>query len=254
MIASIEHNKRKFKVDLSKPLDISIPLAPDGPRAWYVDRLKSFPVVNENFIGSVESGGAVNFRNIEFNPHGHGTHTESFGHISPGIESVNNCVKEFFFIAKLCSIAPQKNKRDEGWMKNGDDIITKTQIEFAMGNNLPEALIIRTLPNELSKLKRNYSDSNFSYFEPGALKFLAEKNVQHLLVDLPSVDRESDGGKLLAHREFWNYPAHARTHCSITEFVFVPDQIQDGEYLLNLQFAPFENDASPSRPVLFSMF
>ena len=37
---------------------------------------------------------------------------------------------------------------------------------------------------------------------------------------------------------------------TITEFIYVTNEIFDGDYLLNLQFAPFENDAAPSRPVL----
>jgi hypothetical protein len=35
--------------------------------------------------------------------------------------------------------------------------------------------------------------------------------------------------------------------------IYVPDEISDGEYLLNLQIAPFVSDASPSRPVLFKI-
>jgi len=33
--------------------------------------------------------------------------------------------------------------------------------------------------------------------------------------------------------------------------VYVPNSIEDGIYLLNLQIASFENDASPSKPVLY---
>jgi hypothetical protein len=76
---------------------------------------------------------------------------------------------------------------------------------------------------------------------------------------LPSVDREEDQGKLLAHKAFWNVKntqelnPDARLSCTITELIFVPDAIQDGTYLLNLQIASFENDASPSKPVLYAL-
>jgi hypothetical protein len=30
--------------------------------------------------------------------------------------------------------------------------------------------------------------------------------------------------------------------------------VDDGTYLLNLQIAPFENDASPSKPVIYKVF
>jgi len=79
------------------------------------------------------------------------------------------------------------------------------------------------------------------------------KGVKHLLVDLPSVDREKDAGALLAHKAFWNFEGEVRTDATITEFIFVPNAIVDGTYYLNLQVAPFENDASPSRPVLYAV-
>ncbi|MBL7942681.1 MAG: cyclase family protein, partial [Flavobacteriales bacterium] len=60
-------------------------------------------------------------------------------------------------------------------------------------------------------------------------------------------------GKLLAHRAFWKYPTQTRSHCTITEFVFVPDHVADGLYLLNLQVAAFDNDAAPSRPVIYAL-
>jgi len=33
----------------------------------------------------------------------------------------------------------------------------------------------------------------------------------------------------------------------------VANKIEDGKYLLNLQIASFENDATPSKPVLYRM-
>jgi hypothetical protein len=35
--------------------------------------------------------------------------------------------------------------------------------------------------------------------------------------------------------------------------IFVPNEIKDGDYVLNLQIASFENDASPSKPILYSV-
>jgi hypothetical protein len=81
--------------------------------------------------------------------------------------------------------------------------------------------------------------------------------IQHLLIDLPSVDKEKDEGKLLAHKAFWNVTdvndlnLDARLEATITEMIYVPDNVADGSYLLNLQIASFENDASPSKPVLY---
>ncbi len=35
--------------------------------------------------------------------------------------------------------------------------------------------------------------------------------------------------------------------------IYVNKDVQDGSYMLNLQFASFENDASPSKPVLYKI-
>ena len=80
-----------------------------------------------------------------------------------------------------------------------------------------------------------YSNTNFTYMHPDAAAWLAARGVQHLLVDMPSIDREEDQGKLLAHHAFWNYPTDPRMEATITEMVFVDDSIADGLYLLNLQ-------------------
>ena len=91
-------------IDTSNPLDLSMPLSDtnQNPKAWYVDKPKFEPVRTENYIGSVKEGGNVNFRNIFFNPHGHGTHTECLGHITEEVHSVNETFNQYFFDAKFC--------------------------------------------------------------------------------------------------------------------------------------------------------
>jgi hypothetical protein len=89
--------------------------------------------------------------------------------------------------------------------------------------------------------------------EHQAVEYLVGQGISHLLIDLPSVDREEDGGRLLSHKAFWNYPEHPQTHRTITELVYVPNSIKDGSYLLNLQIASFEIDVSPSKPVLYEI-
>ena len=69
---------------------------------------------------------------------------------------------------------------------------------------------------------------------------------------MPSVDKEQDAGALKAHRAFWGFHDEIRYEATITEFIYVDNQIDDGTYLLDLQVAPIENDASLSRPVLYA--
>jgi len=67
------------------------------------------------------------------------------------------------------------------------------------------------------------------------------------------VDRARDGGTLLAHHLFWNVPEKPNLSRTITELIYVPDHVKDGQYLLQLEVAPLHNDASPSRPKLFAL-
>lgn len=241
-------------IDTSKGLDISIPLEGNlnNPRAWYVDAPVIEPVRVNGYVGAVVEGGSVNFRNIFFNPHGHGTHTECLGHITTEVHSVNQHLKQSFFKAIVISVAPKQQWNEVANVL--DDIITAAQLSEILKDVKSEALVIRTLPNDIDKKQKNYSASNPPYIEEGAIEILNKIGIEHLLIDLPSVDREEDGGKLAFHHAFWSVPQAPQFHKTITEFIYVPDTIEDGNYLLNLQTAPFENDATPSRPVLFRIF
>ena len=249
MLAKINN----FEIDLSKPIDISIPLTntDENPIAWYIEKPAIEPVVFGDWIGKVSEGkSSTNFNNIFFNPHGHGTHTECLGHITNDFYSINQSLKQFFYFAKLITVEPEKI---------GDDfVITKEQVS-ALVNDKTEALIIRTLPNQKEKKTRKYSNTNPPYLSEEAAIFIRESEIQHLLIDLPSVDKEHDEGKLLAHKAFWNVKdtlnlnSDARLNATITEMIYVPDEIEDGNYILNLQIASFENDASPSKPILYKI-
>ncbi|MFT6002343.1 MAG: arylformamidase, partial [Flavobacteriales bacterium] len=185
--------------------------------------------------------------------HGNGTHTESVGHIAKEIYSINKTLTKFHFLALVISVEPEVCAKNEGTRKIGDKIISLSQIKNAVGNHKPEAILIRTNPNTQEKLTRQYSNSNPAYLCDKAAQFITENGIDHLLIDLPSVDKELDEGKLLSHKAFWKYPEKTQFHKTITEFIFVPDEIEDGEYVLNLQIAPFENDASPSKPTLYKL-
>ncbi|MEZ4874287.1 MAG: cyclase family protein [Flavobacteriaceae bacterium] len=247
MKATLHFKNNNVTVDLSKPLDISIPIkAQKGKaRAWYIDAPEIWPVKMGDWVGSVKEGASVNFNNLYFNPHAHGTHTESVGHISEGFHSVHAIFDRYFFMAEVISVAPES--------KNGDFIISEKQLKYLLQEKTPEAVVIRTLPNVASKKNKKYSNTNWPYLEEKAVLFLRELGVQHVLIDLPSVDKEQDEGKLLAHKAFWNYPEKPRFEATITEFIYVKNSIKDGAYVLNLQTASIVNDATPSRPVLYKI-
>jgi len=243
----IEIKNQKYTVDLSRPLDISIPMLASGKNlsAWYLGKPTIEPVQMDDWEGSVKKGASVNFNNISFNPHAHGTHTECVGHISKEFYSVNKTLLQFFFLSEVISVTPETR---------GDDmVILASEVERLLAGKQPQALVIRTLPNTSKKKTMQYSDTNWPYLEEEAANYIREIGVSHLLIDLPSVDKEKDDGKLLAHKAFWNYPDATRHDATITELVYVPNDVEDGIYLLDLQIAPFENDATPSKPILYKI-
>ena len=247
MKAIIEYNSRKIQIDVSKPIDISIAIdvTKENVNAWYIEDPKIFPESYEGEIIKVSEGAVVNFNNIHFNPHSHITHTECVGHITEEVHSVNQNLKHYFFVAEVVTVAPES--------RGEDFVISEKQLKTALRNKKRDAIVIRTLPNLSDKRTMRYSNTNPPYLLEEAVIYLKEKGIKHLLIDLPSVDKEKDGGKLLSHNAFWNTSGKLRMDATITEFIYVPNTVEDGEYLLNLMIAPFENDATPSKPILYKI-
>ena len=242
--------------DLNNLIDISIPLDFNGPQpnAYGVD------LASATALGDTRTGSSVNFDSLTFVPHCNGTHTECVGHITDERISVLDCLTDAFVTTVLVSVEPEN--------VDGDWLITAELLShvFMPGERAyadrsvrtPSALIVRTLPNDEGKLAAKYDGDNIPpYFTSDAMEFIVECGFKHLLVDLPSIDRIFDDGKLTNHRIFWNVEprsreinAATRINSTITELIYVPNEVADGEYLLNLQIAPFASDCSPSRPVL----
>ncbi len=239
----------------SNGIDLSIPLHFNGeqPNAFDVEFATS------KAIGDTREGSSVNFEQSTFIPHCNGTHTECVGHIIDERISVLDCLRDVFVAAVLVSVEPVQVGKGA--------VISLAVLKHAGvqppatagGTDRATALIVRTLPNDDSKLIRRYGEENIPpYFASDAMEYIVESGFKHLLVDMPSIDRIFDEGKLTNHRIFWNVPPDSREindqtriHSTITELIYVPNEVPDGEYLLNLQIAPFVSDATPSRPVLF---
>jgi arylformamidase len=241
-------NGQNYHADLGKPINISLRLHDgfDNPNCFWASPPAFEPVRAADFVGSTALGGLVNFFDLRLNPHGNGTHTECVGHISKERFVLPDCLVSAHFFCKLISIYPQRQA-------DGDRVIELGQLQDCLLPGQAEALIIRTLPNDNHKQKAQYSGANPPYLHAEAVKHLVECGIQHLLVDLPSVDREVDGGALAAHRAFWQYPENIRSQTTITELIYVPSEVPDGHYLLNIQTINIDLDVSPSKPQIFAL-
>lgn len=230
-----------YVADLTRPADLSYPLrhGAGNPKAWYVANPSFTPVRGDNFVGSVRMGGAVNFYNVQLNPHGNGTHTECIGHITPEHQPLNLLPPNVLIPCQLITITATRID---------NDLVLATIPETIPGI---EAIAIRSQPTANPEGNRDFSGSNPPYFNADLLETLAKRGILHLITDLPSVDKEEDGGRLAGHRAWWHYPHQPRMAATITEMANFPDELHDGLYLLNLQIPNWELDAAPSRPLLF---
>ncbi len=274
MILSFQIDNQNFQINLAHSVDLSIPLKFNGaqPNAYGVEQATSKPCEAESLIGDTRRGGSCNFEQITFIPHCNGTHTECVGHITHERISVRDRLKDAFIPAILISIEPENAfQTGESYpvdLQETDLLITRKAIENALEKikahhsslTIHHSLIVRTLPNDESKLSKTYLEEIPPFFSTEAIKFISELKINHLLVDLPSIDRIFDEGKLSNHRIFWNVePGSFETNeesfvqRTVTELIFVPANVKDGTYFLNLQIAPFAADAAPSRPVIFEI-
>ncbi len=234
-------------VDFSHPINISLPIRRDdsNPNAYFLPKPVFEPFRTENFVGSVAEGGPVNCEVIQLAPHGNGTHTECVGHISKEPVTIAATLKQNMFHARLVSVQPSE--------RNGDFLVSCESVDTALQDFQGEALLIRTLPNLSSKESCQWSGTNPIYCEKGVGNILRSHGIKHFCVDFPSVDREDDAGALQVHHEFWNYPENPRLDSTITEMIFVPYNVPDADYLLQICTIGLHSDASPSQLFLYEL-
>ena len=244
MEIEVNIENQRYKANLNNPVSIGIPLtANDNPNCYYAKPPEFSPIRGDGFIGSLAEGGTVNHYEITLAPHGNGTHTECSGHIYDNNQVISGTLDKYNFLAQVISIEPSKEAADS--YISGEAIA-----QFSIKPEV-NTLVIRTLPNTSEKLVKNYSGTNPTYISEEAMRKIVAMGIEHLIVDLPSVDPEVDGGQLKAHKTFWL--GERQNYCTITELAYVPDKLDDGLYLLNLQVLRIELDASPSNPVLYSL-
>lgn len=241
---------------------LSIRVRPNSP-----DNVKAFglPGVEETgfrageFVGSIDEGGYLNCKILTIAPHGMGTHTESVRHIVSDGPPVCDVVPHKPFRIRLLTISPETLGSTRESYAVGDDadlVITKSALQAGGLSGDVDGLVIRTTGGAL-KTGVDYTSSNPAYFTSDAMKLIGE-SVDHLLVDLPSVDRESDEGLLLNHRSFWNVgdretllSKDVKVERSITEMIYVPDHLSDGDYWCLVAVPDIDTDALPSRVLLY---
>lgn len=237
---------RRYRGDLFRPISIALPLKPDASsvRAWHAPPVSVRPVQVGDWVGEVAQGAPVNFANVCINPHGNATHTETLGHIAPDWRA--NTVLDLLPHAPLVATLRDVPANASG---AGDPIVDLGSLR-ADPPRTP-GLVLRVLGE--GHVDADFSDTDPPYFDAADLAWLADLGVEHLVTDLPSVDREEDGGALAAHHAWWRYPDAPRRKATITELARLNQSLAEGLYLLHLNALPLAADASPAHPLLYAL-
>jgi len=244
MRIELEFNGRNYTANLQRGISLASPLGNHALeyRAWSVPSVQIKPVKSGDWTGSVEQGASVNFYDVVLNPHGNGTHTEGQGHIRREHQSLNRAMHVFHFICRFIRLHPEEHFDDK--------VVRLKALQDKWQPEGEEALIIATgaYPHG-----HDFTNTNPPYFEPELMSYVREHQVRHFLTDLPSVDKEDDGGLLKAHNAFWPDGNPVSGGATISEMLMIPSSLEEGLYLLNLQIPALENDAAPSRPVVYPL-
>jgi arylformamidase len=273
MQAELIFGGQKVRVALDRGVSLAIPVdfSGTGPRHFGAPPPASMPWVTEGFAGSVAAGASVNCSTLTLIPQCQMTHTESVAHLTRESGDAWRIVPRGLLPAVVVSVSPEQARETTEstdpapW--GTDTLITQRRLRAAwpmlrpsMSQFEPVAAIIRTLPNDAAKRSRDYTDLVPPYLTREAVTWLVEKRIEHLVLDIPSVDRTHDEGHLVGHRVFFGMPPGStargdasRSRATITELAFVPDEVHDGPCFLSLAVPAIGGDAVPSQPIVYPL-
>ena len=260
-ISNIKINKQDYRIDFKNPIDLSIPINNIKSSPLFYDNkpIKINYYTNNQETWSVKDGAPCNIPIINLNIHCGATHTECRSHITKEKMSVTDCIKNSLLLSHLISVTPSNKIENDSYhypVNKDDLIITKDMLyEKIKDIKTPslKSIIVRTLPNSDKRLNQNYNINKNAFFSNEAIYYLKSIGIENLIVDLPSIDKYDDGGKLGNHRIFWGVDKGTLNQNTITELTYIKNQIEDGEYLLSLNMLNLNLDASPSRPIIYKV-
>ncbi len=245
------------EVDFGGAVSLALPLDFDRPHPQHFGAppASSEPFRVDGFEGDVARGASCNCRRVVLVPHCNGTHTESASHLTLAQRALHEILPLAPMSALLlCVEAVQAAASDEDSLPAphpGDRLITRAAVLAAWKDHepvRPEALLLHT--------GTAWDDPAPPFVSRQLMQALVERGIQHLVTDLPSVDRLADEGRLSAHRQFFGLPAGStdlaaasRPQATITELAHFPATLAPGPCALQIQVPAWSGDAVPSRPL-----
>lgn len=293
--------------DADDAVDVSVSVQPyelPGKQscAFHLPGASAAPFTAGSFVCAVDAGASVNCPVVSFCAHSNGTHTECVGHVLPGHITLDDVGRRPpVMAALLLTVRPRRLGDSSDTYPSGrpDDMaVTSEAVADALAalsstssvTGPVAAVCLRTREDADGAGPRDWSGSNPPYLTGEAVVAVRRLGAAHVLVDLPSLDREDDRGHLIAHRTLFGIDAAGRPvdvishgpvmpprvasevdavgavgagaavptegrHLpsgTITELCVFPSQehLPDGLAALMLHVAPMALDAAPSRPLL----
>ena len=288
--------------DMRVGVDCSIAVTPYEtahlqPEAFGLPSAAAAPFTSGGFVASVDAGASINCAVVSsMCAHSNGTHTECVGHVLPGRVTLGTFAQTFgppggIFPAVLLSVRPETLEASgDAYAPGlpGDKVISYNSISRALdalsarlstaygssaAAGAPHAMLaaggalcLRSWPNTSMKKLARWTGANAPYPTPSAINLALALGAAHIVIDLPSLDREVDGGAMLSHRAWWALPprpfagdasatkddsiANSGANRLATELAYFPDDCDDGLYFVNIAVAPIDLDAAPSRLTL----
>lgn len=238
-------------VSLALELDFS----PAQPRHFGAPPATSEPFCAGSFEGDVARGASCNCRRVTLVPHCNGTHTESASHLTVEQRPLQELLPCGPMPALLLTVratdAATSGEDSLPAPQAGDRLITRAGLLAAWA--VHESAEARVL---LLRTHTDWDDTAPPYLSRQLMHELVARGIEHLVTDLPSVDRLADEGRLTAHRIFFGLPAGstrladaARADATITELAHFPARLRDGPCAVQIQVPAWSGDAVPSRPL-----
>lgn len=247
----IEYAGQSYSINSVNGFDLSLKNNFDGKNPIFFNAKQSSitAIQNEEFTGDLMKGGSCNVYTANVDIHCNGTHTECISHINDvQIKIVDVCPNELI-PSQLISLKPEKisDTKDSYHVNLTSELVISQKMIADKIKNPVESLIIRTLPNFKFKKSRNYDENPAPFFTSEAIEYINELSIEHLLVDMPSIDKADDGGMLGNHHAFF------KKGKTISELLYISNSIKDGFGFLQIQIPNWNLDAAPSRPIFYPM-
>jgi len=219
---------------------------------------KTFELENQ-FTGDVRKGGSCNLDVLNYIPHNL-THVETAAHIvsydcnPPWIADIPaENFSGIVYVIDLTDIRIEQGR-----------LISRNEIERKLRNNrLPVTMLaIKTKASEFPQ-DYDFSDKGFIALDAEAAKGIHDYSIvinskkfiiDCLILDLPSIDPERDGGKLSAHRSYFGLPETGHYSQNVEKRILIElayfSEIEEGYYYAVLTPSRFQTNAAATE-ILF---